>query len=456
MTLVLTAGAASCATVQTSRATVQSAPVIRSPGGDSSYLLPAIEITASNVLVHLAGRQVIDDGTFAVTAQSIRRNLRGPWVIDDDPFQINQLLHPYSGAMYHDIARSSGLNYWQATVYTFAGSVFWEIVCEATPPSRNDQITTSIAGPFLGESLFRVSRLLLDRRNGPPGAWRKIAAIVISPPAGINHLMFGDRFDPAVRDVGPALDIRAQLGVGTTLTGHQPGVSALNRMLFGFSVEYGLPGKAGYAHVEPFDHFIFDGTVSTANGFESLSSRGLLVGKDYQAGATAHGVWGLYGSYDYLAPEVFSLSSTALSFGTTEQSWLSTSMTLHSTALVGLGYASTQSADGSADRGRRYGVAPQALLGLRLIAGSRASLDLTLREYFVSDLTPVSRVEHDRIFHGDVALALRLAGHHAFGVKYSLARRRTSHPDLPRSTQERGTLGVFYTYLGSRGFGAVR
>ncbi len=408
MALALTAGAASCATVQ-------SPPVIRTPEGDRSFLLPAVEIIGMNALVHLAGRAAIDDGTFAVTAQSIRRNLRGPWVVDDDLFQINQLLHPYQGAMYHDIARSSGLNYWQAWAYTFAGSALWEIACEATPPSRNDQMTTSIAGTFLGEPLFRVSRLLLDGRNGPPGGWRKLAATVISPPAGINHKMFGDRFDPAARDIVPALDIRAQFGVGGT-----------NRTLFGFSVEYGFPGKAGYAHVEPFDYFFIDGTASTSNGFESVSSRGLMVGKDYETGDATHGVWGLYGSYEYLAPEVFSLSSTALSFGTTAQSWLSTSITLHGTALVGLGYAATQSAHGTADRGRRYGVAPQALLGLRLIAGTRASLDLTLREYFVSDLAPVSTVQHDRIFHGDAALALRLAGHHAFGVKYSLSRRRTS------------------------------
>jgi Domain of unknown function (DUF3943) len=448
MALVVT-GAASCATVQSS-------PVTRSPGADRSFLLPAVEVIAMNGLLHLAGRQVIDDGTFAVTAQSIRRNLRGPWVVDDDPFQINQLLHPYQGAMYHDIARSSGLNYWQGLAYTFAGSALWEIASEATPPSRNDQITTSTAGPFLGEPLFRVSRLLLDRRNGPPGGWRTLAATVISPPAGINHMLFGDRFDPAARDVVPAVDIRAHVGVGATLTSHRPRVSASNRQLVGFSVEYGLPGKAGYAHVQPFDYFLIDGTASTANGFESVSSRGLVVGRNYQAGAAAHGVWGLYGTYDYLDPDVFRLSSTALSFGTTAQSWLSTSMTLHSTALLGFGYASTQSAHGPADRGRRYGVAPQALLGLRLIAGSRASLDLTLREYFVSDLAPVSTVQHDRIFRGDTALTLRLVGHHAFGVKYSLSRRRTSHPDVPRLTQARGTLGVFYAYLGSRGFGAVR
>ena len=49
------------------------------------------------------------------------------WVVDNDPFDINQFMHPYQGAMYHGFARSAGLNYWESMGYTFAGSVLWEI-----------------------------------------------------------------------------------------------------------------------------------------------------------------------------------------------------------------------------------------------------------------------------------------------------------------------------------------
>jgi hypothetical protein len=41
-------------------------------------------------------------------------------------------------------------------------------------------------------------------------------------------------------------------------------------------------------------------------------------------------------------------------------------------------------------------------------------------------------------------------------IKYVLSRREATHPDLPRLTQSRSTIGVFYTFLGSGGFGAVR
>ena len=163
-----------------------------SGAGHKSYVIPAAEIVAMDAVVNLAGRLVIGPATYQVTPGSIRRNLGGPWVIDDDPFEINQFLHPYQGAMYHGIARSNGLGYWPSAAYTFAGSALWEVAGETTPPSRNDQIASGIAGSFLGEPLFRISRLLIDRADRGPGAWRMFASILASPPAGINHAVWGD------------------------------------------------------------------------------------------------------------------------------------------------------------------------------------------------------------------------------------------------------------------------
>ena len=81
-------------------------------------------------------------------------------MVDNDPFQVNQFMHPYQGSLYHGAARSAGLSYWEAAALTFAGSAWWEITGEKTPPSRNDQIASGIAGSFLGEPLFRMARLV--------------------------------------------------------------------------------------------------------------------------------------------------------------------------------------------------------------------------------------------------------------------------------------------------------
>ena len=93
-------------------------------GGHKSYLIPIVEIVATDAAINLAGRALDDPAAYDVTSASIRRNLSRSWVVDEDPFEINQVGHPYQGALYHGIARSNGLNYWQSMAYTFAGSAF--------------------------------------------------------------------------------------------------------------------------------------------------------------------------------------------------------------------------------------------------------------------------------------------------------------------------------------------
>src|SRR5205823_9012448 len=109
---------------------------------------------------------------------SIGRNLTHGWVVDNDPFSTNQFGHPYQGAMYHGFARSAGLNFWESLGYTFAGSALWEIAGETTIPSRNDQIASGIGGSFLGEPLFRLANLVLEKSDHLPRFWRELTAAV--------------------------------------------------------------------------------------------------------------------------------------------------------------------------------------------------------------------------------------------------------------------------------------
>src|SRR5262249_10347604 len=102
-----------------------------------------------------------------------------------------------------------------------------------------------------------------------------------------------------------------------------------------------------------------------------------------------------------------------------------------------------------------YGVAPQALLALRFILGERASLDLTGREYFVSRVAAATRGGHDNIVRLDAALTLRVQGRHGIALRYLYNRRDAFYPDVGDSSQQRGTIGLFYTFLGHDRFGAV-
>ena len=228
-----------------------------------------------------------------------------------------------------------------------------------------------------------------------------------------------------------------------------------NEALVDYSIDYGLPGKPGYTYTRPFDYFTFQATASSANGFENVMTRGLLVGKDYEAGPNYRGVWGLYGSFDYIAPQTFRVSNTGLSLGTTGQWWLSKDIAIQGTGLLGAGYTAVGTTHSTAENDYHYGLAPQALLSLRLILGNKATIDFTGREYFVSRVGAAARGGHDNIVRLDASLTVPVYGRHAVSIKYLGNRRDAFYPDVGDSSQSRSTIGIFYAYLGHDGFGAV-
>ncbi|MBC7415488.1 MAG: DUF3943 domain-containing protein [Herminiimonas sp.] len=429
------------------------------PGmGRKDYVLPALEIIGFDTVLNRLNHRFIGGTTdYDVSVGSWRRNLHSSWVIDQDPFKVNQFLHPYQGAMYHGFARSAGMNYWESVGYTFAGSAFWEVFGETTRPSRNDQIASGIAGSFLGESLFRMANLVLEKQTNLPPVWREAAAAGISPATGFNRLAFGKRFDAVFASHDPAYYGRLQLGLSgasQTVQGPSSGIKRAEA-LANFAMDYGLPGKNGYSYDRPFDYFNFEVAASSANGIESITNRGLLIGREYESGKNYRGIYGLYGSYDYIAPQVFRVSSTALSFGTTGQIWLSKSIALQGTATTGIGYAAAGSVRTVGERDYNYGLAPQALIALRLTFDDTAALDFNVREYFVSRVAAAARGGHENVARADASLTVRVHKQHAVALKYLWSRRDASFPSTGDQTQSRGTIGLYYTLLGRDGFGAV-
>ena len=419
-----------------------------------SYLIPALEIVAFDALLNVFDRIVLGEG-YHSSITSIRTNLRRRWVTENDPFEINQFGHPYQGAMYHGFARSSGLNFWTSLGYTFAGSAMWEIAGETTPPSWNDQIASGIAGSFLGEALFRTASLVLENGPTPPATRRRLVTAVTSSPLSFNRRVFGGRFDPIFPSRNAAYHRRIYIGgSGTTQTQGDANVNLRpTEGVFDVSMEYGLPGAEGYRYQRPFDYFSLQATVTTGSALESILLRGLLAGRAYQRGAAHQGVWGLYGSYDYIAPQLFRVSSTALALGTTVEWRPSDAVALQATALGGAGFAAVGALTRRDTSDYHYGIAPHALLTTRLIFSDRAALDLSAREYFVSRVAGTSG--HDNIFRLDAAFGVRLHQQRAISVRYLLSRRDAFFPDVGTRTQLRGTLGVFYTMLGHDRFGAI-
>jgi hypothetical protein len=425
---------------------------------EKSYSVPALEIVGFDFLLNRFNNATSGSPDYKVTLESIRRNLRSSWGVDSDDFHINQLGHPYQGSMYHGFARSAGLNFWESAGYTFAGSIGWELFGENTRPSINDQIASGIGGTFLGESLFRMASLVLEHGDGVPRPMREAVAAAISPSTGFNRWAYGKRFDTIFASRNPAYYSRMQVGLMGTAQNEQ-GLSTLlkkNEAQVNFAMEYGLPGKDGYRYTRPFDYFAFEATGSTANKFETVMTRGLLWGRDYSAAKDRYrGIWGLYGSYDYISPQTFRISSTALSIGTTGQWRASDNIVVQGSALAGLGYSAVGSVNGGTERDYHYGTTPQALLSLRLIDGDRNAVELTGREYFVTKASTDAPGGHDNIARAELSFTHRVHNLHGFTIKYLWNRRNASFPGIPDTRQTRGTVGIFYTLLGQDRFGTV-
>jgi len=431
------------------------------PSDAIDYAIPELEIIGFDFLVNRLNYHFgSEKEDYAVTAESIRRNLKSGWSSDRDPFNINQLGHPYQGSMYHGFARSAGFNYWESAAYTFAGSAMWEIAGETTHPSINDQIATGIGGTFLGEALFRMSNLILERGGGMPRFWRELAAAAVSPSTGFNRLVFSDRYGAVYSSKDASYYSRLGLGYSYSIR-EDTGVSSTefhpNEAQVDFSIDYGLPGQKNYEYTRPFDYFTFQATASSANGVENVLTRGLLVGKSYEVGPDYRGVWGIYGSYDYISPQTFRVSATGLSLGSTGHLWLTNDLSLEGTGMLGVGYTAVGTAHGTAstDRNYNYGVSPQALLALRLTHSDKAALDVTGREYFVSNVASGTSGGHDNILRLDAALTWRLYKQHAVSIRYLGNRRDASFAGAPTGRQVRNTVGIFYTLLGQDRFGSV-
>lgn len=283
------------------------------------------------------------------------------------------------------------------------------------------------------------------------------------PPHGTESPPFGNRYGPVLESRHPAVDSTLQLGAGFNTTGSAPGsvatlaptVSYVN-----YRIAYGRPGKPGYRYMRPFDYFDLeiDSLAGKSRQYNSAMIRGLLFGAPYGVGDNYRGVWGLYGSFDYLSPQVYRLSTTAASVGTTGQWWLSERVALQGTVLGGAGYGSAGTIlPTNSEADFHYGVSFQELLGLRLILGRRVLVDATGRNVFISGVGAGKAPGKERVQHLTSSLAVRTFGHQAISVGYLLARRSAQYSRGPQDRDQLiRTVTLTYNVLGRAYFGAVK
>jgi hypothetical protein len=232
-------------------------------------------------------------------------NLGHGWVWDTDHFPVNQLAHPYSGNLFFNSARSNGFNFWSAAPFSFAGSTLWEYFGETTRPSINDLINTTFGGITLGETTYRLSNLILDRRaTGATRVMREIGAALVDPPLALSRLVSGDvgRVEANPIDRKPSV-IAQEISAGYQLVSEGAAQSPLQapHQTFGFyGLDYGDPLRGDVTH--PFGAFSLSGTLATGTGgtVSQLDAVGYLLTHEFLQSQTRNQQLQLTLNYHYL------------------------------------------------------------------------------------------------------------------------------------------------------------
>jgi hypothetical protein len=308
--------------------------------------------------------------------------------------------------------------------------------------------------------------VLRDGDPAKPNLLHTVGSMLISN--GINRRILGDQFAAKLPDTVTAfwqLRLGAMVDATTQDVSTPTGLTTHHDATAQFTMGYGLPGQAGYDYKRPFDYFDLEAGFllsSIPNYIDDIMLRGLLIGTKTHGADNERGIWGLYGSYDYIAPYLFRVSSTALSLGTTRQYDFRPNLTLQASMLSGVGYGAAGTTAGfpatatnEARRDYHFGVTPQVLLAMKLIIGDRAAIDMTARDYYVTGVGSDDARGSEKIFRGNIGATLRLFGGRAVALQYVLTTRRAEYGAIPPRGMQEGTVTLVFTILGGKNFGRV-
>lgn len=387
---------------------------------ERSFLIPALEVAASEFLL-VTFNNIVDPKPWALVSwERIIANVDGthPWEFDVDIFEINQFGHPYQGAIYFTAARSSGLSFWVSALYTFAGSLLWEVAMENEAPSINDQITTTLGGIFLGEALHRAYLALMDDRRGTPVFTRRLTAAALSPISAANRWLYGTELGEVI----PPSLLEGSFNVGVAVLGRYG--TAADGVIVEQSPQLLVSGELSYgawdAPLGPFSMFNVEGSV-TAPGLVTaqLYIRGLLGGWAFDPGWT-RGVFGAYGLYDFAANNILRVSSVGAGPGVATEAFMGKSLRVRSTlilAAIGLGAAGALEDVEDGDRDYRIGPGGQVVGEVQLAHRTWGALSLRARYWQLTRLYVEQVPALESVLYVTAAASVTLGPRLAIGVQ---------------------------------------
>ncbi len=247
----------------------------------------------------------VQKGDFAyISFKSIKKNFEVGFKWDNDKLGTNTFLHPYTGNLYFNAARSNGYSFWGSELFAIGGSAMWELFMEREYPSTNDVIATPIGGAAIGEMLFRASDACLDdRTTGHERFERELACFIISPMRGLNRIFTGAAWrhsaTPGRLFGTPNIGIR--LSAGYKMMAFQ---GRMRHMGYGgcvqIDLEYG--DRFEVKSTKPYDYFTVRGELQVLKGqpmLNQLSIQGRLLAREFLEEHKSWASIGLYQDFNF-------------------------------------------------------------------------------------------------------------------------------------------------------------
>lgn len=133
------------------------------------------------------------------------------WRFDDNSQAVN-MGHSYAGALYYWSARNNGFKTLESYLFALAGSTLWEYVLEHKEViSINDEVTTTVGGAVIGESLFQIAQAL--KGHSPNSTTARVFAALLNPIGAFHDFIDGRR--PSLTDYGFAPDNQLSASIFT-------------------------------------------------------------------------------------------------------------------------------------------------------------------------------------------------------------------------------------------------
>jgi hypothetical protein len=280
-----------------------------------------LEVIFLNRMQWVFNRYIVRSGEavdqFKIGWDTISENMKNGFEWDDNQFHTNHFAHPYNGAMYFGAARANDYTFYESILFAALGSAGWEYAGENNHPAVNDWINTTYGGMSFGESLFRLSTLVLDNRaTGFSRVMHEIGGGILSPGRFVNRIATGEAWqvhqDPGghvPEHLGGAFKAGAR-AIGNDHIWKDNETTAF----LALGINYGDP--FGEALEKPFDTFNFDFQMNIGGASDDstdviaqIDAEGWLFGQNQYDADGVGSFWAAYSHFNYYSNEVFKYGS---------------------------------------------------------------------------------------------------------------------------------------------------